>query len=647
MRAKSKQGSLFVIIFIASILFSFLYLAGLFSNLQQGLSTGLYGGLTPRQDIAIIAIDDKSLQEIGRWPWDRAVFADLIKKLYKAKVVGIDVAFFEYSNNESDAALVDAVKQAGNVIIPVEYTSYSKEEGQVVGKGTLFPIKGLDKAALGLGYINILTDSDGMSRAVNLNVKGDYDSFAKAVYKKYTSKDYKVDSSRFLINFVGAPGSFVTYSFSDVLSGKVNVSKFKDKLVFIGATAPDLHDSYFVPTSSGKAMPGVEIHANTLQTMLENKELHNEDWSLVVLSIFACLFLVAFLVSRLNPWLVFAISLLLAIIYIVLAIYSFSNNIILNLIYVPLSLLAGYSISLVFYFIIERKEKKQVMDAFSKYVSPILVKEIMDEPDQLKLGGDKKELTILFSDIRGFTSLSEKMKPEELVHLLNEYLSDMTKIIMEQRGLVDKFIGDAIMAFWGAPLKENKHADLACESALGMKAKLEELNKKWSKEGLPYLKIGIGIHTGKAVVGNIGSEERFDYTAIGDDVNLSSRLEGVTKQYDVYILISEFTLNELSKEFIVRELDHVTVKGKNKPIKIYEVLGKEGKISKELLEIKAHFEEGLSLYRKQEWDDAIKAFHKSLNLGDKTSKIFIDRCEEFKKAPPAKDWEGIWNLKEK
>jgi adenylate cyclase len=276
-----------------------------------------------------------------------------------------------------------------------------------------------------------------------------------------------------------------------------------------------------------------------------------------------------------------------------------------------------------------------------------LVKEIMKEPEQLKLGGDKKELTILFSDIRGFTSLSEKMKPEELVHLLNEYLSDMTKIIMEQRGLVDKFIGDAIMAFWGAPLKEKKHADLACESALGMKAKLEELNKKWSKEGLPYLKIGIGIHTGKAVVGNIGSEERFDYTAIGDDVNLSSRLEGVTKQYDVYILISEFTLNELSKEFIVRELDHVTVKGKNHPIKIYEVLGKEGKISKELLEIKEHFEEGLELYKKQKWDDAIKAFHKSLNLGDKTSKIFIERCEEFKKNPPVKDWDGVWNLKEK
>jgi adenylate cyclase len=636
MRAKSKQGSLFVIIFIASILFSFLYLAGLFSNLQQGLSTGLYGGLTPREDIAIIA-----------WPWDRAVFADLIKKLDNAKVLGIDVAFFEYSNNKSDSALIDAVNEAGNVIIPVEYTSYAKEGNQVVGKGTLFPIKGLDKAALGLGYINILTDSDGMSRAVNVNVKGDYESFATEVYKKYTSKDYKAGSSRFLINFVGAPGSFATYSFSDVLSGKVNVSIFKDKIVLIGATAPDLHDAYFVPTSYGKAMPGVEIHANTLQSMIEGKELHNENSILVIISIFVAVFLIAFLVSKYNPWIVFGISFVLIIVNTLLGIYLFNKNIILNLFYVPFSLIIGYSLSLIYFFIIERKEKKHIMDAFSKYVSPVLVKEIMKEPEQLKLGGDKKELTILFSDIRGFTSLSEKMKPEELVHLLNEYLSDMTKIIMEQRGLVDKFIGDAIMAFWGAPLKEKKHADLACESALGMKAKLEELNKKWSKEGLPYLKIGIGIHTGKAVVGNIGSEERFDYTAIGDDVNLSSRLEGVTKQYDVYILISEFTLNELSKEFIVRELDHVTVKGKNHPIKIYEVLGKEGKISKELLEIKEHFEEGLELYKKQKWDDAIKAFHKSLNLGDKTSKIFIERCEEFKKNPPVKDWDGVWNLKEK
>lgn len=637
---QGKLHNLTGIVVAGCIFLSFLFISGVFSNIQLNLSDGLYGGLSPREDIVIAAIDDKSLQEIGRWPWDREVFADLFYEFSDADVVGVDVAFFESSDKENDEALINSVQDNGNIIVPVEYTSYVVEDEEVFGKDPLVPIEGLGEAAESVGYINIVTDRDGVSRAVNLDVKGEYNSFTSEIYEEYTGEEYEHKEDRYLINFVGRPGSFTTYSISDIFEKDYD---FEGKIVLVGATSPDMHDEAFVPTSYGKAMPGVEIHANTLQTMLNNDRLYNEHWFLVVMSIFTFALLSALLAYKLNPWLASGISLLLMVLYLFVSISMFSAGIIMNLVYVPLSFVFGNFSAIVFFYITEKKEKKQIRAAFSRYVAPDVVKDMIKNPSKLKLGGDRREITLLFSDIRGFTTLSESMGPEELVHLLNEYLSEMTDIVMDHKGLVDKFIGDAVMAFWGAPIKDKDHAVHACQTALVMKERLVELNERWMKEGRPELKIGIGLNSGEAVVGNMGSEQRFDYTAMGDNVNLASRLEGVTKQYGVDIIVSE-SVKEKVSGFVFRELDVIAVKGKKKGIKIFELLGK--KMSDEQKFLKENYEKGLENYKKKEWDSAIAYFEKIADI-DYSAKLFIDRCKTYKKEDPGSDWDGVWRLTSK
>ncbi len=266
----------------------------------------------------------------------------------------------------------------------------------------------------------------------------------------------------------------------------------------------------------------------------------------------------------------------------------------------------------------------------------------------INLGGEKRNITIFFSDIRGFTAISEKLDPEDLVHLLNEYLTEMTLIITKNQGLVDKYMGDAIMAFWGAPLDQPSHAEIACSSSLEMIEKLRELQKKWKKEGIPSFDIGIGLNSGNAIVGNMGSKSRFDYTAMGDNVNIASRMEGLNKMYGTNIIIAEHTYKIVKDKFETRKLDAVRVKGKKKPILIYELLSGNDNLSKKQRDFVQNFEEGLELYFKKKWKTAIKSFQEALKVMDDTvSHLFINRCKEFIKNPPPKDWDGIWELKSK
>jgi adenylate cyclase len=242
----------------------------------------------------------------------------------------------------------------------------------------------------------------------------------------------------------------------------------------------------------------------------------------------------------------------------------------------PLFTIALVYIGLVVvYYRTEEKSRKWITSVFGKYVSPVVIDTLIKNPDKLNLGGEKRNITIFFSDIRGFTPISEKLQPEELVHLLNEYLTEMTSIIMDGQGLVDKYMGDAIMAFWGAPIEQPNHAELACESSLKMVDKLRELQKKWKKEGIPSFDIGIGLNSGEAIVGNMGSKSRFDYTAMGDNVNIASRLEGLNKKYDTNIIISENTYKLVKDKFKTKKIDTVKVKGKEKSIIIYELLSKK------------------------------------------------------------------------
>jgi adenylate cyclase len=273
---------------------------------------------------------------------------------------------------------------------------------------------------------------------------------------------------------------------------------------------------------------------------------------------------------------------------------------------------------------------------------------MLKDPTKLKLGGDKKDLTVLFSDIRGFTSISEKLPPEELVRLLNEYLTAMTNVVFKYEGLLDKYMGDAIMAVFGAPLDQPDHPQRACWTALNMMSELHRLQNKWQEEGRPALNIGIGINTGDMVVGNMGSEMRFDYTVMGDMVNLGSRLEGINKEYGSNIIISEFTYKAVKEIMCCRELDSVRVKGKKLPVKIYELLGKK-KDENKWNDFIAGFEKGLALYRAAKWDEAISSFQKVLAIRaeDEASRIYIERCKNLKEEPPAQPWDGVFTMKTK
>ena len=638
-----KKGIL--ISFAVSFILSSFFIIGLFSNIQISLSDNFYGGKTANDNIVVIAIDDKSLQEIGRWPWNRNEFANVIRLLKDSSVVAIDVAFFEKSENDKE--IIDAVRSSGNVILPVEYTSYIEENGSIIGKDILLPINGL-RENTSLGYINIISDKDGVSRAVNMDIKGEYDSFAELIYEKYTDNKFKLKSQRLLVNFVGRPGSFTTYSFTDVVNGRIDAADFRDKIILIGATSPDMHDDYFVPTSNGKAMPGVEIHANTLQTMINEDFLYLEDDLILILTIFISSIITLFLIYRFSVPISSLIIFGLIILYTFISINLFDMGIIMNLVYIPLSFISTQISLIAYFYFSEKKEKDRITSAFGKYVSPHIVKELIEHPEKLNLGGEKRTITVFFSDIRGFTNLAERFKPEELVNFLNEYLSDMTNIIIDNGGVVDKYIGDAIMAFWGAPLDEKDHAKLACETSLQMINRLELLRKKWKDEGKPEINIGCGINSGEAVIGNMGSDKRFDYTAMGDAVNLGSRLEGLTKQYGVNIIISENTKKYVNDEFLVRELDFVAVKGKKEPIKIYELICLINDATKRDIKLKDMFENGLKNYSEMRWDNAIKYFKDCLNIKeDKASKIFIERCLDYKKNPPDKNWNHVWVMKTK
>ena len=625
-----------------AIILSFLFYIGFLSNINLKLADTLYGGKQPLDSIAIVAIDDKSLQEIGRWPWNRTIFAKTVDFLSESKALGIDVAFFESSTTEQDAMLGNALSR-GSTVIPVEFTKFEKTGSRVIGKEMLQPPEEIKKAKA-YGYVNVVTDKDGVTRAVKMDVSDEYPAFANAVYEVYWGKKSQTQDSRFIVNFVGPPGSYKYHSLTDIYNERVDKNEFKDKLVLIGATSPDMHDDYFVPTSKGKAMPGVEVHANTIQTLINKDFLREQPGYTVILSIIISALLLTILIITTRIRIATIAAPVLAALYIFCSIYIFNYGIIMNLIYVPLTIAITYTSEVLHLYYGTKKEKQQIKNAFGKYVSPQVLGEILKDPDKLKLGGDRKDITVFFSDIRGFTTISESLTPEQLVHLLNEYLSAMTEIAMKHEGVVDKFIGDAIMAFWGAPLEQPEHAKMACLTSLEMMKELRKMQEKWRKEGTPEIKIGIGLNSGPAVIGNMGSYERLSYTAMGDTINLGSRLEGLTKQYGVGILISENTKAKISNEFITRALDIVTVKGKKKPIKIYELVCMASELTEKQKQTIETYEKGLELYLKRKFTEAIKEFEK---VNDYASKAFIERCKEFKKNPPPKDWEGVWEFKTK
>jgi adenylate cyclase len=452
-------------------------------------------------------------------------------------------------------------------------------------------------------------------------------------------------SGQVLVNFAGPAGTFTTYSFADVIDGKVAPGTFKDKIVYVGATAAGVISDIRPTPYQKQGYPGVEIHANVTDNILNNSFLSRgfaeEITDLWVLLLCGAVMGLVFVAMR--PSLSWGAFLVAALGLLAFTYLEFSwNRRWLDLVIPGFTLAANYVGVTSYRVIFEEREKRKVRGAFGMYVHPGLISQMMKNPDLLRLGGEEVIMTVMFSDVRGFTSISEKLTPTQLVLLLNEYLTAMSDIIMAHWGTVDKYEGDAIMAFWGRPYPQPDHAARAARACLQMLARLGELNDKWRNDGRQALNIGVGLNTGPMVVGNMGSNKRFNYTVMGDAVNLGSRLEGQNKEYGTRIIISQSTYEEVREEFVCRELDLIRVKGKLKPVAIYELMApvEERARHQALLAV---FAQGLAAYRAARFQEALQIFEEIVAgyPNDGPAKLFAQRCRMYLQAPPPQ-WDGVF-----
>ncbi|MDD2229835.1 MAG: adenylate/guanylate cyclase domain-containing protein [Candidatus Cloacimonetes bacterium] len=602
------------------VLVKLMFVFPFFNSLEYKAQDTLFqfrGDQSLSDQIAIIAIDDATFNSLYEsWPFPRDYHAKLIENLNQAGVrqVVFDIEFTENSNPESDNALADAALMHNNVIFAGKVLQ-AKNDGEPSQK--LTPISAITDQGISWGIVNMNPDVDSFIRKYTC-----YEAFDQApiysigVASLANSRVYQpqwentlrltptslrvadktiplISHNKSLINYHGPAGTFRQYSYSSILDDStmampgyqgVELDEFydilasgelKDKIVLVGATIDELHDKFPTPFG-GEWMPGVEIHANFIEMVLSGKFLGliNPILYLGIELLLLMLLWLAF--KKLKPQLsAIAVLLLIAAQY-VLAYYIFAQRgLILPIIQTAVSLLAIYVASVLSHYLETMKEKRFIRSAFQQYMAPELVNQLLKNPKNLQYGGSLQELTVLFSDIRSFTTYSESHTPEETVNILHEYLTEMVNIIILNQGILDKFVGDEVMALFGTPIPLPNHALNACKVALQMRVRLTEMQEQWKSEGRQPFEIGIGINTGTAVVGNLGSQQIFDYTAIGDTINLGARLEAINKEYDTpkKIIISEFTLEKVQDLVEVNYLDSVTVKGKTKPVKIYELVG--------------------------------------------------------------------------
>jgi adenylate cyclase len=727
---------------LSTLLVSLLYLGSAPSTFLRNLEAKtldlrfhLRGTLNPAPGIVLVVIDDRSISELGRWPWSRRRFAEIVQPLRQAgaRVIAFDLLFAEpevdvevevlrrwrqaleaadvalpaasrqaleqlWSRQEGrddpDQMLVTALGEAGNVVLafaarlapalsaqampPLPPPEIHRAAFRVFshqgaapptvplnGSALIAPMAPIARAALGLGHANVAFDSDGTPRYEYpvLAYAGDYyPSLAVQVARLFLGiapermhllfgdgiqlGDTFIptdESMRLLVNYLGPRETFPTYAFVDVLQGRVPPSQLHNAIVLIGGVASGLADTFVTPFEA--ALPGVERHATVIDNILRQDFLHRRQTTAVL--DLSCLIILGLLVGWISPrcptfWGSLA-ALGLAGGYVLANVLIFIwAGLWLNLLFPLLALALSQSGVTLFNYLTEERQKRQIREAFQYYLHPTVVEQISRQPHLLKLGGEARELTVLFSDIRGFSAVAEGLAPDALVHLLNDYLTVMTRVVFRHQGLLDKYIGDGMMVVYGAPIHHDAHALQACQTALEMVQELGGLQVQWAAQGLPPLRIGIGINTATMVVGNMGSELRFDYTVMGDGVNLASRLEGANKLYGTTIVVSESTWRQVHDRYTTRELDLVRVKGKTQPTRIFEVLGWPPPTPDHAALVRC-FEAGLRAYRAGAWAQALELFQHTLEIapGDAPSRLYRRRCQEFIGSPPPADWDGV------
>lgn len=699
------------------------------------LSFTMPGDVDPT--IVIVDIDEKSLAEIGRWPWGRDKLAKLVTELfdyYRVSLIGFDVIFREPDNSSGirilnqlgkqeladipeyrerlgelqkrldfDQMFVDSMAK-GPVILG--YTFFAEQESNAsIRAGVLPPpviskdkVKGkfipaqkyagyganlpeIQATAAGGGHITPSLDEDGVVRRVPMliNYQGNfYESLSLAVTRYILGADkvtpefarqgtgdsgypemewldlgngfrIPVDANiQALVPYRGKRGSFPYVSAADIIRGIADPKILEGSIVLVGTSAKGLVD--LRPTPVSREFPGVEIHANMISGILDQRIKRMPAYSRGIETV--QLILIGALLSLVLPFL----SAVMATIFtgvslgsmIGLNMYFWSNNLVVPMASSLLLILLIYLMNMSYGFFIERRGKRQLSSLFGQYLPPELVEEMSDDPETYTQDAQNREMTVLFTDIRNFTTISEGLTPEDLSAMLNDYLTPMTRIIYDHRGTIDKYIGDAVMAFWGAPLEDPEHARHALYTGLAMLERLNAIREDFRERGWPEIYIGVGINTGVMSVGDMGSSYRMSYTVLGDAVNLGSRLEGLTKSYGVEIIVSESTRAAVD-DYIYRELDIVKVKGKDKPIAIYEPIAPANEVSDEEFKEVVLDEQAQINYRAQNWDQAEYQFKQLLELsgGRKLYQIYLDRIAEFRLHPPGRDWDGVYTFKTK
>jgi adenylate cyclase len=558
------------------------------------------------KDIAVVTIDEKAIEKYGQWPWNRSVLGDIIGQLREAEVgiIVLPILFSEEDRLGGDQTLSNYIYQNGVIIAQVGTNQTNKNSvPRGVAKigdplpylfewgGMLGPIPQLGEVADGVGVVNTAPEIDGVTRRIPLLMKiGNevYPAMAIEVIRvAVQAPSYQVKAGDAGIIALRVPGfstietdpnariwlrwnkEYETISAADV----DNFKSLKGKTVIIGSTAEGLNSIIATPTGERYSF---ELTASTLQTVLDGKQINRYDISLFVELVIAFVVgIIIVIIARFTPYWFVGLKLLsLYGVSIFVSYYLFNKYTILadvSWIIITLTIVGFHSVFN--RFILEFQLKQQIKKQFEHYLEPKMVKKLQENPDLLKLGGETKELTFMFSDIRGFTPLSEKYQsnPADLTKVINRFLTPMTNIIMKNGGTIDKYMGDCIMAFWNAPIDTPNHKELAIKSALEMMDKLKELNETDGFGDGNKINIGIGINTGKCIVGNMGSDQRFDYSVIGDPVNLASRLEGVSKNYDATLVIGEDTYRGISKLYKFKKLDDVQVKGKSNKVTIYTI----------------------------------------------------------------------------
>ena len=453
-----------------------------------------------------------------------------------------------------------------------------------------------------------------------------------------------------LVSYRGARGTFHYISATDVLNERIPAAEMKNRIVLVGTSAPGLMDMRSTPV--GEVYPGVEVHANMISGILNQDVKQNPPYVLGANVLFLLIIgvLLAIMLPILSPihGTLLSAGMLLLEVIVNGATWQY-GNLALPMAGGLIMVFALFALNMTYGYFVESRTKRQITHLFGKYVPTELVDEMSKHPEQVvSMEGESREMTILFSDVRGFTTISEGLDPKELSQLMNEFLTPLSSVISNHHGKVDKYMGDCIMAFWGAPMPEPRHAYFAVLSGLEMQQKLSELQPHFKERGWPPIQIGVGINSGRVSVGNMGSEVRVAYTVMGDAVNLASRLEGITKEYGAGVLVGEKTREE-APEFVYRELDQVRVKGKDKPVAIFEPLGLVGEVGQAVMDEIKLFQQALRMYRKQEWDKAeLQLFNlQKMAPNSKLYAVYAERVVHYRNNPPGENWDGVFVFKTK